>query len=261
VATAILTSEVTPVSDPTPLPCTVPGCERVRYARQPFCEPHYRRLRRTGELDAARPVGGTVRRECMAQTCTRVATERGLCHGHYLRLVRHGHLGDERELGRRKNGPCTVAGCTNQATARGLCPTHRTRQRTHGDVRASVPVRRVDGTGNLNHGYWRVPVPPELRRLTRGRTSELQHRLVMAQMLGRPLRSDESVHHRNGDRLCNEPDNLELWSRWQPSGQRVSDKLAFAIQLLEVYLPHVVAARTRRRSTTHHDQLTLDDGA
>jgi hypothetical protein len=35
--------------------------------------------------------------------------------------------------------------------------------------------------------------------------------------------------------------NLELWSRWQPSGQRVADKVDYAIELLERYLPDALA--------------------
>jgi hypothetical protein len=88
----------------------------------------------------------------------------------------------------------------------------------------------------VSHGYWYVVVPPERRHLVPpGRTKDFEHRLVMAQMLGRPLRADETVHHRNGDRLDNRPDNLELWSTAQPKGQRVSDKLAWAREFLERY--------------------------
>lgn len=61
----------------------------------------------------------------------------------------------------------------------------------------------------------------------------------MEQMLGRKLLPSESVHHKNGVRDDNRPGNLELWTRSQPYGQRVEDKIAWAKELLALYEEHV----------------------
>ncbi len=57
----------------------------------------------------------------------------------------------------------------------------------------------------------------------------------MSAVLGRPLRQGESVHHKNGIRHDNRPENLELWASHHRPGQRVSELIAFAHEILERY--------------------------
>ena len=218
--------------------CSIAGCDRDEYSRG-MCQMHYRRVLRTGDPGPAQPQGVQVI-VCKAPDCDNSAEAKGYCHGHYLRLLRNGKA-DETPL-RTPGRMCSVDDCDRPHKALGYCATHYKRFLVHGDPLPDQPVRQSDGNGHISHGYRQVPVPRELRYLVGGVTKVGEHRLVMAIHLGRPLRPDEVVHHRNGRRTDNRIENLELWSTDHPKGQRVADLFAYCVEMLHRYAPEIASS-------------------
>ena len=140
---------------------------------------------------------------------------------HYQRILRHGTAdGPIRPV---KN--CSVLDCKEKYLKGGYCNKHYIRNRKHGNPLYSEMGEW--GSGSItSKGY---------RYLLINGQRIMEHRLVMEKYLRRKLLATENVHHKNGDRLDNRIENLELWSETQPSGQRVEDKIKYAKTILSLY--------------------------
>jgi hypothetical protein len=241
--------------------CEYEGCKYTARARG-LC-------RRHGEMATGVP--------CSVPGCEGPVRARGLCGMHYYRWSK---TGDPGEAERRRNGkrPCKVVDCTNDAITRDdLCPTHRRRKRLYGSEDGSFATSlpcAVCGKPSMHgaitvdrceeHAWDRVidlymsgehsgAVDGEggYVYLSVRKQRKAAHRAVMERLLGRPLLPHETPHHVNGQRGDNSTNgplderfrsgNLELWSSAQPAGQRVADKIEFAVEILRQYAPELLA--------------------
>jgi hypothetical protein len=130
-------------------------------------------------------------------------------------------------------GTCTGPQCDRVIQAKGLCTTHYIQRWRGYELTVIKPRHRpalprprkgrvVGGKGFTDaQGYRYLFRPDHPNAQKSGKI--LEHVYVMAEKLGRPLRKGENVHHLNGVRDDNRPENLELWRVSQPPGQRASD--------------------------------------
>lgn len=135
-------------------------------------------------------------------------------------------------LHREAKHPCADCGepCDKRATRCLACSTARS------PIGASNPNWKGGRTVSKLTGYVRVKRPDHPRAVN---GYVLEHMVVMEDAIGRYLLPGETVHHRNGQRADNALGNLELWAKSQPSGQRVTDLLEWAHELIALYEPVV----------------------
>lgn len=171
---------------------------------------------------------------CILVGCKKIEYCRGYCLYDYRLLLSNGSLLKLRN--RKSEGrKCSLPTCDRPYRALGYCKSHRQRVRNTGDPQEDKSLTPLWVPHKDANGYMVVKKNNVVIRI---------HRQVMEEQLGRVLLPGENIHHINGIRDDNRIENLELWSSSQPSGQRVEDKVKWAMEIIKMYTDHQITVRT-----------------
>lgn len=179
--------------------------------------------------------------------CHKPAYAHGLCHGCRNLVKKYGSVYPahwEKEcpdckkifFGKYHNRK-KCSDCLNEERKKKKLESYRKKT----GIYISVPrMKGKAGTGSIDKNGYKVLHKIGHPNSMGDKGKILEHTFVMSNHLGRPLRKGENVHHKNGIRDDNRIENLELWHRGQPPGQRVEDKIAWAKWFLSEYNYEVI---------------------
>lgn len=173
--------------------------------------------------------------KCKVDGCDRTDKKAlGFCCLHYGRHLAGTPLDQPTRMKHKLGAICAFDGCDKPRVSKQWCGMHYNRERVNGDVNWKPKSGREYGSGKKWHlspqGYIVRYEPDNPNAGPNGQV--YQHRHVMSEIIGRPLLPSENVHHVNGNRSDNSHENLELWDKGQPAGQRVTDRVKWCIDYL-----------------------------
>jgi hypothetical protein len=174
--------------------------------------------------------------KCSFDQCIRKAYAKALCQSHYKMQLRGEPLRKLRPREGARLKTCTFSGCHKPHKGNNFCSGHNYQMKKFGVVK---PLKYQNpgewGRWYLNKNGYVI----RTKTMDKIRESQLQHRYIMEEYLGRPLLKEENVHHKNGIKNDNRIENLELWISSQPSGQRIQDLVSWAKKIINDYERYV----------------------
>jgi hypothetical protein len=162
---------------------------------------------------------------CKEQGCSGLAAGQGLCKFHYDRN-RNGVSFKLPKRYKSETGLCEIFGCSQKHAARRMCKMHLKRERDGNALEG--PSRKNSYNWEIKDINWHKNENGYLAGKFKGK-AVLQHRIFWELHTGDKLRPFENVHHKNGIRDDNRIENLELWTKPQPIGQRPEDLVSWVI--------------------------------
>ena len=172
--------------------CKIEGClQPIASRKTGLCHKHHLRFIRSGTTELRREFVDTTEK-CIVDGCNnRRRTVKGFCLKHYKEWKRK-QPADPTKKCVVCGEPIGCAGCN------GMCCKHYAAWLRYGDPLHS-DERKYKPYGNPGTKYYKI-------------NGKFLHRVIAEEILGRPLRKDEVVHHINLNKLDNRKDNIFVCS-------------------------------------------------